>query len=405
MPGAIRTLVPVPALGGLASPAGVGRVVALDHLRGFIVALVVLHHAVLAYCRYAHFDRQHYLLSSAPVVDDARWLGFDLLVLLNDSFFMPLMFLLAGLFVWPSLGRKGAAGYLRDRLLRLGLPFAVAVTTVVPLAYLPSFRIAGDEAGFATVWARMVLSGPWPSGPPWFVGVLLVFDVIAVVVFSMSRSHDGAAIRSRPRGQARCFGLLVAVSAIAYLPLLEVYGPARWIAFGPLAVQASRMLLYGIYFAAGIALGRGGWRDAILARDGALRRSWARWAAAAAALSCVLVMVQLARLRGLGTLPPWAGLALYGCAFLLFCGAACFALLGVFLRFAGHHAPVWDCLDTNSYGIYLLHYPVVTWTQYALLGTGLGAVVKAALVFATAMLLSWGATAALRRLPGVARIV
>jgi len=72
------------------------RVVALDHLRGFVIVLVLLHHAVLAYCRYGHFDRSHYLLSSAPVIDVDRWLGFDVLVLLNDSFFMPLMFLLSG---------------------------------------------------------------------------------------------------------------------------------------------------------------------------------------------------------------------------------------------------------------------------------------------------------------------
>ena len=29
----------------------------LDYLRGFIIVLVVLHHSVLAYCRFSHFDR------------------------------------------------------------------------------------------------------------------------------------------------------------------------------------------------------------------------------------------------------------------------------------------------------------------------------------------------------------
>src|SRR5215467_13007348 len=43
----------------------------------------------------------------------------------NDTFFMALMFLLSGLFVWPSLERKGSARFLRDRTLRLGVPFAV----------------------------------------------------------------------------------------------------------------------------------------------------------------------------------------------------------------------------------------------------------------------------------------
>ena len=312
---AAHTIIPVPKRGRLAAPAAASRVVALDHLRGFVIALVVLHHAVLAYCRYAHFNRQVYLLSTAPVVDSERWPGFDLLVLLNDSFFMPLMFLLAGLFVWPSLGRKGAAGYLRDRMLRLGLPFVVAVTTIVPLAYLPSFRLAGDESGFATVWAGMVLSGPWPCGPAWFVGMLLIFDVVAVAIFSVSRLRNETVIWHGLTGPVQCFGMLVAVSAAAYLPPLVACGPARWIAFGPLAVQASRVLLYGTYFVAGAILGRGGLRDGIIAPDGALRRGWARWAVTAGALSCVLVVVQIARLHGLGARPPWAGLGLYGFAF------------------------------------------------------------------------------------------
>jgi uncharacterized membrane protein YcfT len=112
MLGTVRAVTSIPESAQLGSPAAASRVIGLDHLRGFVIALVVLHHSVLAYCRYAHFDRQHYLLSTAPVVDSERWPGFDLLVLVNDSFFMPLMFLLAGLFVWPSLRRKGAAGYL-----------------------------------------------------------------------------------------------------------------------------------------------------------------------------------------------------------------------------------------------------------------------------------------------------
>jgi len=37
------------------------RIVAFDYLRGLVVILVVLHHSVLAYTRFSHFDRMHYL--------------------------------------------------------------------------------------------------------------------------------------------------------------------------------------------------------------------------------------------------------------------------------------------------------------------------------------------------------
>jgi len=55
--------------------------------------------------------------------------------------------------------------------------------------------------------------------------------------------------------------------------------------------------------------------------------------------------------------------------------------------------------------MYLLHYAFVSWLQYALLKAQLSGFTKGALVFAGAVALSWGATAALRRLPGVARVV
>jgi glucans biosynthesis protein C len=49
-------------------------------------------------------------------VDSQRWAGFDIAVLFNDSYFMPLMFLLSGLFVGPSLGRKGRLAGSNDGL-------------------------------------------------------------------------------------------------------------------------------------------------------------------------------------------------------------------------------------------------------------------------------------------------
>ena len=39
---------------------------------------------------------------------------------------MTLMFFISGLFVWGSLQQKGAERFLRDRLLRLGVPFVAA---------------------------------------------------------------------------------------------------------------------------------------------------------------------------------------------------------------------------------------------------------------------------------------
>jgi len=98
-----------------------GRNLSLDRARTFLTVIVVIHHAVIPYTYFGHTDAK-------------SWLGFDMIVVATDSFFMAMFFFLSGLFVWPSLARREPGAFARDRLLRLGLPFAIAALTVIPVA-------------------------------------------------------------------------------------------------------------------------------------------------------------------------------------------------------------------------------------------------------------------------------
>ena len=89
-----------------------GRIVAFDRARTFVTLLVVIHHSVVNFTHFGNGDRM-------------RWLGFDLVVLFNDSFFMAFMFLISGLFVHDSLTRNGATEFLRRRAWRLGPLIAI----------------------------------------------------------------------------------------------------------------------------------------------------------------------------------------------------------------------------------------------------------------------------------------
>jgi sterol desaturase/sphingolipid hydroxylase (fatty acid hydroxylase superfamily) len=286
------------------------------------------------------------------------------------------------------------------RVHRLGLPFAVAATTLIPLAYYPSFRMTGADAGFWRFWSDMVFSGPWPSGPLWFIAMLLGFDAVVALLFSLGLYPRLSPTRLSPLAFA---GLLMTMSAIAYLPLLAEFGARRWLTFGPLAVQASRIGLYALYFLAGVWLGRSGADRGLIAPTGALSRHWAAWTASLVAVT--LAATQAVKLRSDNLPPEIAWLNPRGLALVIFCTTACLALLAMFLRFGTLPRPTRNSLAANAYGIFILHYPLVTWTQYALLGTRTGAVVKAGLAFGVALALSWLAAALLRRVPGVRAIV
>ncbi len=381
---------------------------AIGHLRAFVTLLVLAHHAVLAY----HPDApptpaslvpQPRWWAAFPVVDPARWAGFRLFVGWNDTFFMALLFLLSGLFVWRGLERRGSAGYLRGRAFRLGIPFLAVAGLVAPLAYYPAYLATGARggvAGFARQWLALK---SWPAGPAWFLWVLLAFDGLAALLFAARpgwvAALGRAVARRRPLG---VFALLAALSAAAYVPLLLTFGPLDWAVLGPFFVQSSRILFYAVYFLIGLAVGAGGLDRGLLAW-GALARRWLRWSLGAFLAFAVYIVVTILALAPHASPRAW-GVA-WGSAFALTAAASSFVCLALSERFASRRGRLLDSLRANAYGMYLVHYAFVSWLQLALLRAPLSGLAKGALVTLATIALSWAATAALRRIPAVARVI
>jgi peptidoglycan/LPS O-acetylase OafA/YrhL len=382
------------------------RTQALDRLRACLVALVVLHHAALAYATFAVVDPEHYLRSTAPVVDPARWRTVDPLIVFDDGFFMCLMFLLSGLFAWPSLRARGAAGFARRRLLRLGLPFAVAAGILMPLAHYPALLANGTAPGFGAYWWHSATQGPWPTGPLWFVWLLLAFDLLAAALHASGPSLRGgveAAGAWLAHGQ-RSFAVLLAIALAACLPMLLAFGAERWFAAGPFIVQASRSGLYAAYFLVGLVLGAGAAGGAGSPWQAALaRQAWAWLAATLAAFA--LFRCAIAAFGAGGAATPPAHRAAYGAALVLFGATAAHAGIASALRWSRGDGAAWRSLAANGYGIYLVHYLPVVWLQYALLASPLPAAGKCMLVFAGALAASWSLVAAMRRSAGLARLL
>src|SRR5208283_3900868 len=106
------------------------------------------------------------------------------------------------------------------------------------------------------------------------------FDCVAALI-QWAAPGVGTAVRETTLGVFSrplvFFLVLVAFSAAAYFPMLLGFGSAFWFAFGPLTVQASRVLHYAVYFFAGVAVGTYGLDRSAFAPDGPLARRWAIW--------------------------------------------------------------------------------------------------------------------------------
>jgi glucans biosynthesis protein C len=376
---------------------------ALKNLRALAIVMVVSFHSVLAYlvsqpAAQAPFDSPPYHWVATPILDSHRWLGFDIYAGFLYLTLMPVMFFVSGLFVWPSLRRKGAWVFLCQRVLRIGVPFVAGVYLLMPLAYYPAFRVITGDPSWSAYFAQLLALPFWPSGPLWFLWELLVLGIAAALLYRFApRVGDWLGRRSASAGEApgRYFiGLLVA-SAIAYLPLAFLFGASRWAEFGPFALQPDRPLLYVVYFFAGVGIGVHGYDRGLLASGGKLERRWHVWLAAAA-ITFLLWMMSMAPVY-YGYNNALVDLAAY-LAVVLAIASACFCFAAVFLRFFDGRWTAWDSLGDNAYAIYLVHYVFVVWLQYALLSVALPAIAKGLIVFAAALTLSWAVAVAWGRL-------
>jgi surface polysaccharide O-acyltransferase-like enzyme len=375
---------------------------AYDRARTFIILLVLIHHSVIPYTYYGHTDQQSFL-------------GFDAVVTFNDSFIMATMFLLSGLFVWPSLQRRGITAFLRGRWLRLALPLAVGVVILMPVAYY-AIEPRSSGSGFGAYWWKTVTVGPWESGPIWFLGVLLAFDMLAVAVYRIApglvEAIGGLSV-ANPKHPAYAFWTLLATSVAVYVPLTLYYGIERWFTLGPLAIQASRVLLYLLYFFVGVGIGSVRGDCGLLSSDGELARRWPAWLAAAIVTYAGLIALIYYKREFLpdSNHPPQWWDAAHAIFVACFCASQTVNVLALFRRFDRSGWSILDPLRESSFGIYLIHYVPLLWLQRALTGITLvpvmqeTAILKALIVLVLTLAMSWSATLALRKIPGVARVL
>jgi glucans biosynthesis protein C len=382
-----------------------GRVLWVDYLRSFITVLVVAHHSTLAYTTFSRFNPHAYILSTHPIIDNKRWIGLDIFENFNDVFFMALMFLIGGFFVVKGLKKKGAPLFIRDRFYRLFLPFIVAVSSLMLLAYYPAYLNAHPAGGLKNFLTDFLFTEGWPPGPPWFIWVLFLFNVIfavfgkAFIPFVYKAENKLQSWSDHPLRTAMLFYFIV---WLLYVPASWLFGAYTWKSVGPFAFQESRLLLYFGFFVFGCILGASNIEKGVFSSGSRFMKYWLVWLGA-----CILFYLLLLGLEELGRegfgkkLGEWPSKIIYGC---VYAGSTCFSsltFLTIFRKFITRASPAWDSLTRNAYCIYLVHYIFVLWCQYELLNVDLPAFIKFLITFMISFLVSWQVSILLRKIPVV----
>ncbi|MDF5757234.1 acyltransferase family protein [Spongiactinospora sp. TRM90649] len=357
----------------------------VDNLRVALTALVVVHHVAVTY---GGIDAWYYF----EPAEDASGRLLDLMVALDQAFFMGLFFLISGYFTPGALDRKGGRAFFRDRLLRLGVPLLVFLVVLRPLVNFNAYPAVRAATGLPDVpyWLFYLLT--WDPGPMWFVEVLLVFSAIYVVYRARGRrSPAGPAATPRAPGlrAVALFTLALAVATFLWRFLVPVglYVPVLGLPTPAYLPQ------YAAMFAVGVAAHRRGWLEALPRRAG-----WAGFAVAGV-VTPLLAPFALGRAPGV-----WQSLALSTWEAVFAVGVSV-GLLALFRERLDRQGPVSGFLSRHAYTVYFVHPVVLVGLSLALAGFQAAAIWKFALVCLLALPLCWGFAYLVRSLPYAKRVL
>ncbi|MEJ2597312.1 MAG: acyltransferase family protein [Anaerolineales bacterium] len=384
----------------ISRPLKVGRMFFMDNLRVFLTILVVLHHLAITYGASGSWFYQE-----RPTTELAGIL-LSLLTMLDHFYFMGLFFLIAGYFVPGALDRKGPRRFLKDRLVRLGIPLVVYGFLISPFVmYVKGMQEgwwAGSLGQFVITYWRELRFSP---GPLWFVEALLIFSMAYVLgrsILNWIQVRWGNYVRpasQRPLTHARILALILVMAPLSFAVRLVFPIDTEWVHF-----QLSMFPQYIFLFAAGILAYRQNWLPDL---PGGVRRRWSV-IAILALLSLPLFTVFGGALENPD--PFKGGMAWQSLTTSIleavYCVAMSILLLGIFRQRLDLQGRLSQLLSRNAYTVYIIHPAVLVGLAYALRGFAIDPLLKYALVAPVAVAVCFLASQFLvRRVPLAERVL
>lgn len=376
----------------------------LDNLKVVLIGAIIAIHGVLGYV--GSDEYWSYADVQETTLHPSTELGLAILAVPFGLFVIALLFLVAGLLTPPSFRRKGPRRFVVDRLLRLGVPFALFTFVLWPALMYALYHPFGAAPG--SFWDEYLSDeGYVDTAHLWFLGVLLVFSL----------GYAGfAAIRPRPAADpatggrspatdgairvAHLAGVAAVTAAATFVVRLEFPYGSEWYADLNFWEWPGCLALFGL----GIVASDHGWLAAVPGRVHRAARTITLVGAVAAA--GLLFLAFRAGLMG----ELWGGWTWPALAFvvvestLMVFGSVW--LLGAAQRRLARPIRGGQVLGRSAYGAFLLQGFVLIGLAVALRPLAAPAEVKAFLVAAGGVAGSFAlAWLLVSRVPWLARII
>jgi hypothetical protein len=390
-------------------------------LCGFMFLFMAFDHALHAYAQ--EWGRFWFFQDPGQ-----RSLILDGFYMFDQAIIIPMIFFCVGMGVLPLMQQRSVGGFLKNRLLVLGVPFALGVPFIVPLLTYPRFVTLDDPNISVGTYMFHTFYERAQAGPFWVVAAILFFSVAVVLIHKLfPRFIPWCARQLENRGMI--FLIAFVLLCFAVITVSDTYwGTPWWFRLAPeftpatspvtaflqgfvslFAFQGSRFGTQFLYFFLGAVFSQ-----CTLPQRDNKDRPWSLmplWLLLMLAVGVAYAYVCVAHRDWVFQTEPlrwrhndlplsvlwddYVVTGLYkgpllrtGLLSVLIALQALF-LTSLFKRFVNEPSKLWLCVATCGYGIFLFHETAVVWLQYKLVGWEASPYVKAATVFVLGLSAGW----------------
>ncbi|WP_094603610.1 Glucans biosynthesis protein C [Sporomusa silvacetica DSM 10669] len=361
------------------------REIYIDNLRLLLIILVVMQHISVTYSgmgSWYYMEGEH---SSLP--SKIFFLFFNSF---NQSYFMGLLFFIAGYFAPGAYDRKGFFKFNKDRFIRLGIPTVFYMLIIHPLI-MYTMGVIGLRAKleFMPYYLNYIVTLNFigGSGPLWFAFALLIFSMIYAVVRLVVVSNTKSVSRIPIKTSYIMFLIgLIALGAFI-IRLIQPMGTSV------LNMQFCYFSQYVILFIIGTVAYRNRWFSNLKYRYGV------KWLKAVLLLGPILwsvLVVAGGALKLQSTELYNGGLHWQAVAYAFlesFIGVAMsIGLIALFKEKCNKQNNVLKVLSDNSFAVYIFHAPIIITMAIVLRSLILPPIIKFFILCVIAMPVCFGVT-------------
>ena len=367
------------------------RLFFIDNLRIALISLVVLHHVAVVYAANVGF---YYVEPTTNVTAIVILVFFQLI---NQSYFMGLLFFLAGYFTPGSFDRRGTGRYLKDRLMHLGIPLLIYMFVMNPLASIGVFKMPQELTGITEplAWARY--PGMIGIGPFWFVVKLIIFSLIYVLWRVLNKDKPVMQKSSSPPKFTAIVLFVVALAVCSYLMRIAVPISHPVLHFPSLAYLPQ----YASFFVLGIVANRKDWLFSIPDKYG-------KRGITVALVSLILFLIGMSPVFGSGSAFIGGGTfqsGIYAIWDSLFAVGVSLWLITLFRKHYNFQWKFCKELSQSTFTVYLIHCPVIVMMALLMSGVTVNPLLKFFIMACICVPLSFALSYLIRKIPKADRIL